>query len=177
MSVFQVKTTSRAVKAWPSCHLTSLRSLTVKTVPSFEMPPLAWVGMATARSGTKLPLASMRQRSSKIAMWTPRWLSMVGMSGLKFCGSCEMPTMIWPPFWGVAVCAVAPRTPTTPTAAVPARNVRLDSVIEVSSWAQPRVERVAQPVAGEVEAQHGETDHGAGIDGHPRRVEDVGLRV
>src|SRR5690349_20482306 len=109
-------------------------------------------------------------------MCTPRWLSMVGMSGLKFCGSCEMTTMIWPPFCGCE-CAAAAHTPTTDTAAVPARNVRLESFIAFSSWAEAWVERVAQPVAGEVEAQHGETDHGARVDGHPRRIEHVGLRV
>ena len=64
MIVFQVKTTSPAVNGWPSCHCTPGRSLTVNAVPSFEMPPLAWVGMAAARLGTNAPLGSMRQRSS-----------------------------------------------------------------------------------------------------------------
>ena len=98
MIVFHVNITSRAVNGWPSCQLTPGRSFTVNTVPSREIPPLPWVGMVRARFGTKLPLPSMRHRSSKIAMWTPRCVSMVGMTGLKFCGSCVMPTMIWPPF-------------------------------------------------------------------------------
>ena len=128
MIVFQVKMTSRAVNGAPSCHFTPGRSLTVNTVPSFEMPPFFCVGISRARFGTKLPFGSTRQRSSKIAMCTPRWVSIVGITGLKFCGSCEIPTMICPPFCGVgAGCADARRaaTPALATSeAAPRRTCR-----------------------------------------------------
>src|SRR5690349_2255915 len=123
-------------------------------------------------------------------MWTPRWVSMVGITGLKFCGSCEMPTMIWPPFCGApaGVCAAARdgrARAAAPSVAAPDTNCLLESDIAIllvavtgaASGTEPRVQGVAQAVAGEVEAQHREADHRAGVHGGPRGVEHVALGV
>src|SRR5215207_864072 len=126
-------------------------------------------------------------------MWTPRWVSMVGIRGLKFCGSCEIPTMMRPPFCGS--CARAGRALRVPAATAPpkapvaAMNCRRErprtfrsfvftqSSLRRSVEAQARVERVAQPIAREVEAEYREADHRARVDRHPRGVEHIALRI
>src|SRR5829696_9070265 len=54
----QVKTTSSAVKGWPSAHLTSFFSLYVTLLPSSDSPPFCFDGTSAARIGTKPPLLS-----------------------------------------------------------------------------------------------------------------------
>src|SRR5437762_740726 len=54
----QVRTTSSAVKGWPSCHTTPCLSFHVTDVPSLASPPLSRLGMSAARIGTKLASGS-----------------------------------------------------------------------------------------------------------------------
>ena len=54
----QLKTTSSAVKGFPSCHWTFFFSFHVTDVPSLEMPPFATVGISAARFGVRLPSGS-----------------------------------------------------------------------------------------------------------------------
>jgi len=88
--------TSSAVKAVPSCHLTLLRSLIFQVRPSADRPPFSTLGISRARSGTKLPSASMYQSVEKSCHQTAWSTSMPGISGLKTVGSCESAAMIWP---------------------------------------------------------------------------------
>ena len=54
----QVKTTSSAVKGWPSCHLTPFFSFQVTDLPSAASVPSSRPGIDSARIGRRLPSAS-----------------------------------------------------------------------------------------------------------------------
>ena len=54
----QLKTTSSAVKGFPSCHWTFRFSFQVTEVPSLATPPFWTVGVSAARIGTMFPSGS-----------------------------------------------------------------------------------------------------------------------
>ena len=60
----QVKTTSSAVKGWPSCHLTPFFSFQVTDLPSAASVPSSRPGIVSASTGWRLPSRSQRASGS-----------------------------------------------------------------------------------------------------------------
>jgi hypothetical protein len=54
----QLKTTSSAVKGWPSCQVTPRLSFQVTERPSADRPPFSRVGISAASCGIRLPSKS-----------------------------------------------------------------------------------------------------------------------
>src|SRR3712207_7957150 len=62
-TLFRSKTTSSALKGWPSCHFTPRLSFQVTERPSSEMPPFSTEGISAARKGRSVPSRSEEHTS------------------------------------------------------------------------------------------------------------------
>src|SRR5258708_30477760 len=61
----QVKTTSSAVKGWPSCQVTPFFSFQVTDLPSAASVPSSRPGIVSARTGRRLPSPSQPASGSQ----------------------------------------------------------------------------------------------------------------